>query len=72
VEAAVQEALARRQADIPHNNAGGPTLRDGPVTEAPEAEFWRAIKLDLFGTFLCEPRLPYRRSSKPAAAPSSA
>ncbi len=27
--------------------------QDGPVTEAPEEEFWRAIRLDLFGTFLC-------------------
>ena len=39
--------------DILHNNAGGSTWQDGPVTEAPEEEFWRAIKLDLFGTFLC-------------------
>src|SRR5262249_38754933 len=39
--------------DVLHNNAGGSTLQDGPVTEAPEEEFWRAIKLDLFGTFLC-------------------
>lgn len=39
--------------DILHNNAGGATPNDGPVTEAPEDEFWRAIKLDLFGTFLC-------------------
>ena len=23
------------------------------MTDAPEEEFWRAIKLDLFGTFLC-------------------
>lgn len=38
---------------ILHNNAGGATPRDGRVTEAPEEEFWRAIKLDLFGTFLC-------------------
>ena len=30
-----------------------PTLQDGPVTEAPEEEFWRVIKLDLYGTFLC-------------------
>jgi NAD(P)-dependent dehydrogenase (short-subunit alcohol dehydrogenase family) len=36
-----------------HNNAGGSTAQDGPVTEAPEEEFWRVIKLDLFGTFLC-------------------
>ena len=39
--------------NILHNNAGGSTLDDGPVTEAPVEEFWRCIKLDLFGTFLC-------------------
>src|SRR6202789_4115648 len=35
-----------------HNNAGGSTARDSDVTKAPLEEFWRAIKLDLFGTFL--------------------
>jgi NAD(P)-dependent dehydrogenase (short-subunit alcohol dehydrogenase family) len=35
------------------NTAGGSTSKDARVTEAPEEEFWRAIKLDLFGTFLC-------------------
>ena len=35
-----------------HNNAGGSTLRDSDVTDAPLDEFWRVIKLDLFGTFL--------------------
>jgi NAD(P)-dependent dehydrogenase (short-subunit alcohol dehydrogenase family) len=35
-----------------HNNAGGSTARDGDVTAAPLEEFWRVIKLDLFGTFL--------------------
>ena len=39
--------------NILHNNAGGSTLQDGPVTKAPVEEFWRCIKLDLFGTFLC-------------------
>jgi NAD(P)-dependent dehydrogenase (short-subunit alcohol dehydrogenase family) len=54
VEAAIAETIARYgRLDILHNNAGGSTLEDGPVTEAPEEEFWRAIKLDLFGTFLC-------------------
>ena len=54
VEAAVAETLARfGKLDILHNNAGGSTNRDGPVTEAPEEEFWRVIKLDLYGTFLC-------------------
>ena len=54
VQAAVQATIARYgKLDILHNNAGGSTLQDGPVTEAPEEEFWRAIRLDLFGTFLC-------------------
>jgi len=54
VESAVAETLARYGIlNVLHNNAGGSTLEDGPVTEAPEEEFWRAIKLDLFGTFLC-------------------
>ena len=35
-----------------HNNAGGSTARDSDVTDAPLEEFWRVIKLDLFGTFL--------------------
>lgn len=35
-----------------HNNAGGSTARDSDVTTAPLEEFWRVIKLDLFGTFL--------------------
>lgn len=37
---------------ILHNNAGGSTVNDGPVTEAPDEEFWRVLKLDVFGTFL--------------------
>lgn len=37
---------------ILHNNAGGSTEIDSDVTRAPLEEFWRAIKLDLFGTFL--------------------
>ena len=35
-----------------HNNAGGSTPQDNTVVEAPIEEFWRAITLDLFGTFL--------------------
>src|SRR3974390_8224 len=37
---------------ILHNNAGGSTPQDGSVVDAPIEEFWRAIRLDLFGTFL--------------------
>ena len=39
--------------------AGGSSTRDGAVTEAPEEEFWRVIRLDLFGTFLtCKHGIP--------------
>lgn len=54
VEAAVAETVARfGKLDVLHNNAGGSTPHDGPVTTAPDEEFWRVIKLDLYGTFLC-------------------
>ena len=36
-----------------HNNAGGSTTHDGPVTEVPLDEWWRTINVDLYGTFLC-------------------
>ncbi|MGH7043786.1 MAG: SDR family NAD(P)-dependent oxidoreductase [Acetobacteraceae bacterium] len=51
-------AAVRKAADhfgaihILHNNAGGSTPQDSTVVDAPLEEFWRAIKLDLFGTFL--------------------
>ena len=35
-----------------HNNAGGSTAQDNTVVAAPLEEFWRVIRLDLFGTFL--------------------
>jgi NAD(P)-dependent dehydrogenase (short-subunit alcohol dehydrogenase family) len=35
-----------------YNNAGGATPRDGRVTEIELDEFWRTIRVDLFGTFL--------------------
>lgn len=38
--------------DVLHNNAGGSTPQDNTVVDAPIEEFWRVIKLDLFGTFL--------------------
>ncbi len=54
VEAAFAETVKRfGRLDILHNNAGGSTPQDGPVTEVSEDEFWRVIKLDLYGTFLC-------------------
>lgn len=49
--AAALEAFG--QIDILYNNAGGATSRDNSVVDAPLDEFWRAISLDLFGTWLC-------------------
>jgi hypothetical protein len=45
-----------------HNNAGGSTAADNTAVEAPLDEFWRAIKLDLYGTFLgCRFGIPVNR-----------
>jgi NAD(P)-dependent dehydrogenase (short-subunit alcohol dehydrogenase family) len=53
VENAIRKTVeAFGKLDVLYNNAGGSTAMDGPVTEAPLEEFWRAIKLDLYGTFL--------------------
>lgn len=56
-EASVRNAVARTveafgALHILYNNAGGSTMADGPLTLAPVEEFWRAIKLDLLGTWL--------------------
>jgi NAD(P)-dependent dehydrogenase (short-subunit alcohol dehydrogenase family) len=62
--ARVREAIGRTvdafgTLNVLTNIAGGSTDADGPVTEAPEEEFWRVIRLDLFGTFLvCKHGLP--------------
>jgi NAD(P)-dependent dehydrogenase (short-subunit alcohol dehydrogenase family) len=54
VEAAIADTIERYGTlNVLHNNAGGSTTADGPVTEAPDEEFWRVIRLDLYGTFLC-------------------
>ncbi len=60
VQAAIGAAANRfGKLNIVYNNAGGATPNDGPVTEAPDEEFWRAISLDLFGTFLmCKHGIP--------------
>lgn len=53
VEQAVQRAVAAFGGlDVLYNNVGGSTLRDGPVTSAPFAEFRRKMEVDLFGTWL--------------------
>jgi NAD(P)-dependent dehydrogenase (short-subunit alcohol dehydrogenase family) len=53
----IQAAIARAEQHfgalhILHNNAGGSTTMDNTVVDAPLEEFWRVIRLDLFGTFL--------------------
>ena len=54
VDAALKATMDRfGSLTILHNNAGGSTPQDGPVTEAPEDEFWRVMRLDLYGTFIC-------------------
>jgi NAD(P)-dependent dehydrogenase (short-subunit alcohol dehydrogenase family) len=41
------------------NVAGGSSSRDGIVTEVADKEFWRVIRVDLFGTFAsCKHGLP--------------
>ena len=53
VRAAIDKAVSHYGAlHILHNNAGGSTAQDSNVIDVPLDEFWRAIRLDLFGTFL--------------------
>jgi NAD(P)-dependent dehydrogenase (short-subunit alcohol dehydrogenase family) len=54
VEAAIHATVRTfGRLNVLFNNAGGSSNADGPVTEASLDEFWRVIKLDLYGTFLC-------------------
>lgn len=54
VEQAIKSVAERwGKLDVLYNNAGGSTAQDGRVTEVSIEEWWRAIRLDLFGTFLC-------------------
>lgn len=60
VPAAIASTVDRYgKIDVLYNNAGGSTTEDAGVTDAPVEEFWRVIKLDLWGTFLvCKHGIP--------------
>jgi NAD(P)-dependent dehydrogenase (short-subunit alcohol dehydrogenase family) len=54
VAAALDETIRRYGGlQVLHNNAGGSSPQDGPVTDVSDEEFWRVMRLDLYGTFLC-------------------
>lgn len=65
VEASIGAATGRfGKLDILYNNAGGATMADGPLVDAPLEEFWRAIRLDLYGTWLnCRFGIPALRAN---------
>lgn len=50
--------------DVLLNSAGGGSTKDGPVTELDLDEFWRTIRVDLYGTLLtCRRTIPAMRDS---------
>ena len=65
MEEAISEAATKLRAlHILHNNAGGSSARDGIATDLPIDEWWRTIKVDLFGTFLgCRFAIPFIANS---------
>jgi NAD(P)-dependent dehydrogenase (short-subunit alcohol dehydrogenase family) len=48
------------QVDVLHNNVGGSTLNDGPITKVSNDEFWLKMRVDVFGTWLgCRLIIPH-------------
>ncbi len=46
--------------DVLHNNVGGSTLNDGPITSVSNDEFWLKMRVDVFGTWLgCQLAIPH-------------
>ena len=67
VKALVQRSLEfGGKIDVLFNNAGGSTPRDGRIVDVDDEEFWRALNLDLYGTWICTklvaPHMMERRS----------
>lgn len=60
VSSAVAATLSKfGRIDVLYNNAGGSRPIDDKVTDVPLDEFWRVIRVDLFGTFLiCRHGIP--------------
>jgi NAD(P)-dependent dehydrogenase (short-subunit alcohol dehydrogenase family) len=65
VAALVERTIAEfGRIDVLHNNAGGSTPRDNTAVKVELDEFWRAIKLDLYGTFLgCRFAIPHMQKN---------
>ena len=54
VSRAVRETVAAfGSLNVLYNNAGGANQNDSTVTDVTLDHFWKTLKLDLFGTFLC-------------------
>ena len=54
VQAMVKQTIdAFGRLDILFNNAGGSTREDGPVTEISDEAYWKAVKLNFYGPWLC-------------------
>jgi NAD(P)-dependent dehydrogenase (short-subunit alcohol dehydrogenase family) len=65
VERALKATMSRYgDVHVIYNNAGGSSLADGPATTVAIEEFWRVLRVDLFGTFLvCRLGIPYLAKS---------
>ncbi|TKT75718.1 SDR family oxidoreductase [Aquamicrobium sp. LC103] len=52
-QAFAQADRAWGRLDVLFNNAGGSSPDDGPLTKTSLDTFWKTLRLDLFGTWLC-------------------